>query len=89
MLADLHNIWRNYSTRYRASTDISRSALYCHSNWIRVHRFDCKFAQWCTTRGHPYRSPKLHPGSSRSVGMRRGTDRHTDRRPWLTTIHYA
>jgi len=24
-----------------------------------------------------YRSPKLHPGACSSVGMRRGTDRHT------------
>jgi len=23
---------------------------------------DCKSAQWCTTRGIPYQSPKLHPG---------------------------
>jgi len=27
----------------------------------------------------PYHSPKLHPGPCNSVGMRRGTDRHTCR----------
>jgi len=30
--------------------------------------------------GTPYHSPKLHPGPCSSVGMRRGTDRHTDGR---------
>ena len=29
--------------------------------------------------GIPYHSPKLHPGSCNSVGMRPRTDRHTDR----------
>ena len=29
--------------------------------------------------GTPYLSPKLHAGPCSSVGMRRGTDRHTDR----------
>jgi len=34
--------------------------------------------QICTTRGHPYHCSKLHPGPRSSVGMWRGTDRHTD-----------
>jgi len=30
------------------------------------------------TSGHPYHSPNLHPGPCSSVGMWRGTDRHTE-----------
>jgi len=44
---------------------------------------DCKCAQQCTTRGHPYHSPKLHMGPCSSVGMQWGTRqtlRH--RQPW-------
>ena len=32
--------------------------------------------------GHPCHSAKLHPGTCSSAGMRRGTDRQTDRQPW-------
>jgi len=39
---------------------------------------DCKSAQYCTTRGHPYHSPNLHPDPCSCVGMRRGTDRQTN-----------
>jgi len=50
---------------------------------------DCKSAQQCTTRGHPYHSPKLHPGPYNSVGMRPQTDRHTDTQTRVTTKHFA
>jgi len=48
---------------------------------------DYKSAQQCTTRGHPYHSPKLHPGPCSSVGMRRWTDTHTQTA--VTNIHFA
>jgi len=37
----------------------------------------------------PYHSPKLHPGPCSSVGMRPRTDKHTDRKTCVTTIHFA
>jgi len=46
---------------------------------------NCKYAQQCTTRGHPYQSPKLHLGPCNSIGMRPLTD--TQAR--VTTIHFA
>ena len=49
---------------------------------------DSKSAQQCTTKGHPYHSPKLHSGLYSSVGMWRGTDRQTAQTA-LTTIHFA
>jgi len=75
-----------YNKHKHALAVISRSALCCHSNETRapytVHR-----APWTKTivlhfwricRGNPlYHSPNLHPGPCSSVGMRRGTDRHT------------
>ena len=39
--------------------------------------------------GRPYHSPKLHPGSCSSAGIRRGTDRHTDTQTCVTNIHFA
>jgi len=39
--------------------------------------------------GIPYHSPKLHPGSCNSVGMRLRTDRQTDTETRVTTIHFA
>ena len=36
-----------------------------------------------------YHSPKLHPGTYSSMGMQRGTDRHTDRQTAVITIHFA
>jgi len=35
---------------------------------------------------HPYHSLNLHPGPCSSVGMWRGTDRQTHRRPWVIYI---
>jgi len=68
--------------RQRAITSsryISRSALCCHSNETRAPIANLpKSAQ---LEGNPYNSPKLHPGMCSSVGMRRGTDRQTHKRP--------
>ena len=36
---------------------------------------------------NPHHFPKLHPGTCSSVGMRRGTDRHTQ--AGMTNIHFA
>jgi len=33
--------------------------------------------------------PKLHPGPCSGVGIRRGTDRHTDTQMAVVTIHFA
>jgi len=63
-------------------------AAMLHVHWLLIHAalccrrnetpcIDCKSAQQCTTRRHPYHSSKLHPGPCSSVGMRRGIDRHT------------
>jgi len=70
--------------RVQALADISRSG-YVVIATKPVH--DCKSAQWCTTRGHPYHSPKLHPGPCSSMGMRRGKDRDTQ--TCVTNIHFA
>jgi len=37
----------------------------------------------------PLPFPRLHPGPCNSVGMRRGTDRHTDIQTAVTNIHFA
>jgi len=39
--------------------------------------------------GIHYHFPKLHPDPCSSVGMRRGTDTHTDTQTAVTTIHFA
>jgi len=39
--------------------------------------------------GTPYHSAKLHPDLCSSVGMRQGTDRHTDRQMCVTNTHFA
>ena len=68
--------------RVQVLADILRLALCCHSNETRA---PIKSVQLCTTRGHPYRSPKLQPGPYSSVGTWRGTsDRHTDGRDQYT-----
>jgi len=73
--------------RAQALADVSRSALRCHSN------------ETCAAIANPPNStqledtacysPKLHPGPCSSVGMRRGTDRHTGTHTAVTTIHFA
>jgi len=64
--------------RVQALTDISRSALCCHSNITRAPIANPpNSAQLDNT----YHSPMLHPdnpGQCSSVGMRRGTDRQID-----------
>ena len=60
---------------------------YKHSLTFHVRRYvviamkpthRLQTAQLCTTRGHPYHSPKLHLGLCSSMGMWQGTDKHTD-----------
>jgi len=73
----------------QAPADISRSTLCCHSNETRAPIANLhKSAQ---LEGTPYHSSNLHPGPCSSVGMRRWTDRHTDRpaQTAVTTIHFA
>jgi len=82
----LHNI--TIKTSHRASTSTHWHFAFTAYKAISLHTCmlsqqpnlctDCKSTQYCTTRGHPYHSPKLHPGPCSSVGMQRGTDRHTD-----------
>ena len=61
-----------------------RSALCCHNNKTRAPI--ANRANSSQLEGAPYHSPKLHSGPCSSVGMRRGTDRHTDRRSLLIYI---
>ena len=68
--------------RVQALADISRSALWCHSNESRAQTANPpNSAQLDST---PYHTPMLHPGPCSSVEMRRGTDRHTDARNHYT-----
>jgi len=59
--------------RVQALTDVSRSALCCHSNETRV-----LIVNQCTTRGNPYHSPKLHPGPCSCVGSWERSEGQTD-----------
>jgi len=66
----------------QALAHISRSALCCCSNETRALIVNpLNSAQ---LQGTPYHSPNLHPDPCISVGMRRGTDRHTDGRDQYT-----
>jgi len=77
--------------RVQALANILRSVLYaftvykaislnirvcCYSNETRA--LIANMPSSVQLEGIPYHSPKLHPGLCSSVGMRRGTDRHTD-----------
>jgi len=74
--------------RAQALADISRSVLCSHSNEIRAPIANPPNSEQLECI--PYRSSKLHPGPCSSVGMRRGTDRHTDGRDHYTfRIGYA
>jgi len=76
----------NQAERVQALADVSSSALCCHRNATGAPISNpLNSAQLGWT---PYHSPKLHPGPCRSDGMRRGTDRHTDRhrRAWAIYI---
>ena len=72
--------------RVQALDNISRSALCCHSNETGAPFANPpNSAQMEGT----YHSPSLHQGPCSNVGMRRGTDRHTDTQTAVTTIHFA
>jgi len=62
--------------RVQALANISRSALCCHNN--ETSALIANPANSAQLQDTPYHSPQLHPGPCNSVGMRRGTDRHTD-----------
>jgi len=62
--------------------------LCCHSNETRALIANLPNSA-CTTRGHSYHSPKLHPFPCSSVGMRWGRDRHTDMQMCVINIHFA
>jgi len=66
--------------RVQALADISRSALYCHSNETRAPIANPP--NGAQLEGTPYHSPKLHPGPWSSVWecSEGQTDRHTDGR---------
>ena len=67
--------------RVQALADISHSALLCcHCNETRAPIANPPNS--AQLEGTRYHSPKLHPGPYSSVGMRRGPDRQTHRRPW-------
>ena len=69
--------------RVQALAVISRSPLRCHSNETRAPIANS--ANSAQLGGTPYHYPsKLHPGPCSSVGMWRGTDRHTDARDQYT-----
>jgi len=75
-MAEVNNVINQ--ARPSTSTRL-HSAFGTMLSWQRNPCTDCKSAQQCITRGHPLPFPKLHPGLCTSVGMRRGTDTHTDR----------
>jgi len=68
--------------RVQALADISRSPLCCRSNETRSPIANPPDS--AQLGGTPYHCAKLHPGPCSSVGMRRGTDRHTDGRDQYT-----
>jgi len=75
--------------RVQALADVSRSALCCHSNET------CAPTANLPNNGQPEGTlylpfPRLHLGPCSSVGMRRGTDKHTDGRGQYTSrLGYA
>jgi len=71
-VADCNSVTRHStSTRWHFAF-----GLCCHSNETRAPIANpTNIAQ---PAGTPYHSPKLHQGPCSSVGMRRGTDIHTD-----------
>jgi len=77
---------RPLTERVQALADISRSALCCHSNETRAPI--ANLPNNAQPQGTPYHSPKLHPGPWSSVGLRRGTDRHTHKTS-VINVHFA
>jgi len=63
--------------RVQALADISRSALCCPSDETRAPTGNPP--NNAQLKGTPYHSSMLHRGLCSSAGMRRGTDRETDR----------
>ena len=51
-----------------------------------VHYWPDLQSAGCT--GHPYHSPKLHPGPCSNMGMRRRTDTHRGKQTRVTNIHF-
>ena len=74
-------------TRHQVLAGISLLALCCHSK--ETHAPTVNPPNSAQLEGTPYHSPNLHPGPCSSVGMWRGTDRHTDTQTAVTTIHFA
>ena len=72
--------------RVQALADISRSALYCHSNETPAPIVN--LPNGAQLEGTPYHSPNLHPAPCSSVGTWRWTDRHTDGRDHHTTFRF-
>jgi len=66
--------------RVQALADISHSALCCHRNETRAPIANPPIC--AQLEGTPYQHPTLHSGPCSSVGMRRGTNTQTHRRPW-------
>ena len=73
-------------------------------SWQRNPCADCKSAQQCATRGHPYHSPGCNFGElygcllprpkvtswhCSSVGMLRGTDTQTHTQTVVDTVHFV
>jgi len=87
----MHNKFQPGIQRVQALADTLRSARYVFAMYKAISLQTCVLSYQqnpCTTianpsntaqlEGTPYHSPKLHLGPWSSVGMRRGTDRHTD-----------
>jgi len=73
-------VWMQSTTSHRASTSTCRHFvlwLCCHSHTTRAPI--ANLSNSAQLEGIPYHSFKLHPGPCSSVGMQRGTYRHTDR----------
>jgi len=65
----------NQAERVQALADISRSVLCCHGNETGAPIANSPNS--AQLEGTPYHSPNSHPGLYNNVGMRRGTERHT------------
>jgi len=68
----------------QALADISRSALCCYSKETCACASIANPPNSAQLQGTPYYSHNLHPGPCSSVGMQRGTDRHTGGRNQYT-----
>jgi len=73
--------------RVQALTDISRSALCCHSNEIRA--LIANLPNSAQLEGTLYHSTNLHIGPCSSAGMRTATDRQTQTHSRDHYIHFA